>query len=387
MCAMALALAGCFHADYPAPEMTVAADGLEDMIYWPYGTAVLPPTDLSAIGEASGDFGELVSDSTVYAITGVEASRYVAMQIDPQRYDEYLRKAREAEPEWSPPSTAPTHQLYSSTTAADSGPPPTALCAYFDPRADQTPPECQSAVTVILGGRTYVAVADEESTKFIPFTGFHESDLQPIGTLDDIDPRLSFGPQVNDTAYAIRDVDPATAIVMTVGKGLDAYYYVFVVDGSALPSAVCEFADAGLASLIGCTPRPTAAADLLDEVRTSEELWWSREVVEYSFTITVVCGCPSEEAGAFTIKVIESDHVDSVTLGGAEIAIDDERAAWVPKRISEAFQQVEDHADSELLEVEYDPELGYPLRLFADPSTARDGDEYGFEITELRIDR
>lgn len=148
-----LLITACSAVSYPPPTITVDRPDLRQITYQPWAEAPIPGDDLTAIGHATGDLGDLVTDATAYAIRGVEPAAFVALAIDPARYEDRVAGLVESEPDYRPPPVEPTHQIW--VTDLDVASAPAVLCAYFDPRSERTPPICQAPVSVVLDRLTH----------------------------------------------------------------------------------------------------------------------------------------------------------------------------------------------------------------------------------------
>jgi hypothetical protein len=240
-----MSLTACPHGDV-FPEIT-----FNERTYSPIAEAVIPPSDLTAVGQAEGTPGDLVTDLTVFAITGVDASAVIALPVDPARWADLVgQRAPELVPE-----TPPTHVLFWGASAVnpDVGM-PEAVCAYVDPRSAGAPSACQALITVTIGGRTYVSVPESSSSKALPVSlTVAAGDLEPVGNAEDVDPRLL---PIEPTVYALPRIDPALVVLMR--RDADPRYLVFLeASQHTVPPAFCDFIDPDpdipeLGALLGC---------------------------------------------------------------------------------------------------------------------------------------
>jgi len=235
-------LTGCPHGDYAVPAITL--DGVN---YTEWASATIPAGHLTAIGDPDafqdpGGYSRATS-RTLYAIRGVDPELAVAMAIDADRW---LADFRAVEPDIEPPPV-PTHTIFLS---ADLSPPPE-LCAYFEPRQESTPVECQVPIRVTLSGTVYRPWPDAGPTykAFHGVFSFPSSALRQIGPVDDFDERLGSG--VGPTAYAVQGMDPHLIIVMVGGGGSSDDALVFLAESeSDPPGDLCSYsADA---EVTGC---------------------------------------------------------------------------------------------------------------------------------------
>lgn len=237
------------HVDMPPTGPT-----FNEVMYFSVGWASIPAADLSAIGQAEGELGELSTDGTVYAVEGIDPANLIAIAIDPERWNERVANARAENADYHPPSPAPTHELL--TPSGDPEELPAVVCGYFDPRSEATPLVCQKPVSVVVGGQTYVILNKDPSGK-VPIGSFvsFSSGVEPVGPLEDVDPRLYFGLDVDTTAYAVTGIDPADLIVVALGSGADLSYVAFLREGVAeVPTALCDNVEPDRAEIVGCAP-------------------------------------------------------------------------------------------------------------------------------------
>lgn len=267
--AVAAVLLGCTGGpDVAAPAITLDSPATQQVTYYPWADAAIPTTDLTLIGHAEGDLGSLVTDDAAYSIGAADPALYLALAVDPGRYEEWVSQARSEDSEFTPPANPPTYEIWTSDQDRLSA--PDAVCAYFDPRSDRfTPPECQSSPSVTLDGVVYRAIVEEQSKKLVSIYTFAASDLEAIGTLSDIDERLNEMGTVDPAAYAIAGIDPAQALAVLVGigNGSDQVQYVFVADGADPPIGLCAYVSpesldlAAEMGLTRCEAVPAASGD------------------------------------------------------------------------------------------------------------------------------
>jgi len=210
-----------------SPEIT-----LDGRTYFPVGEAAIPAADLTSLGMASGSPGDLVTDLGAFAIAGVDPSAVIALSIDQSQYADLVRKRRE---EGAPVGDiTPTHMLFLNF-GAEAIPP--AVCRYVDPTSGWAPADCQGVLSVVVEGRTYLAVPPERDKATPVEFAFGESDVAAVGRADEIDPRLL---PIDPTVYAVAGVDQA--LVVLLQREADPRYYVFL-EGTqtAVPPALCAY--------------------------------------------------------------------------------------------------------------------------------------------------
>lgn len=261
-----LLLAGCTAIDYPAPTITVDSPDLQEISYHRWAEAPIPAGNLTAIGQAAGDLGDLVTDGTVYAIAGVEPAVFVALAIDAARYVDSVNGLLDSDPDYRSPPVPPTHQVWVADFDVASA--PAALCAYFDPYSEPfTPPICQAPMSVVLDGVTYLAIHEPQSRRPVPIFVFESADLQAAGRLQAMDPRLDSDSPVDPTAYAIRGIASTAAIAVLIGADPNQRAYVFLAEDVPALNALCAYVEAEMyaaateVGLLGCENGPDPSID------------------------------------------------------------------------------------------------------------------------------
>jgi hypothetical protein len=123
----------------------------------------------------------------------------------------------------------------------------------------------------------------------------------------------------------------------------------------------------GALAASGCS-RPSREQSDLEAAR---ERWEKAAISTYSYDIVLRCFCPTLDA---TVQVVDGVVVSSVPAS---------RNSHFPRTVDELFADLERELASEdrgAYTIEFDPELGYPRRVSADPIELAIDDEYGYEI-------
>jgi hypothetical protein len=115
------------------------------------------------------------------------------------------------------------------------------------------------------------------------------------------------------------------------------------------------------------------------ELDANRQKWATRGFRDYTFTHSMVCFCPVENP--MTLTVLNDSVVSAkVQRTGAEL-----NPRWL-KTINGLFdfidRAIDEHAA--VLEVEYDPSLGYPTRIIYDGSKNVADDEVTYTVSDLR---
>lgn len=386
--AVAFTLMGSGCGSRPPASMTFG-----DVGYTIWGEAWIPDADLTEIGQASRLDADLVSDPAVFAVREVDPAALVAMRLT-------AAAMRGAEGEPARPGNV---ALFVATDTAEL---PAGICRYFDPRAESSPPECQSTLLVELDGRRYIpieSVGDPMNVKAGADTfAFLPTDLSPRGTIAELDPRL--GQDVDTTARSIRGVDPNEVIVLVRGDGLSIEYLVLVTEGTTeTPAALCPYVaphvwrDPGAAEPIakderaprGCVePKDDPAVEILDAMTQHHDLFFEHGFGDavHTYRIAFTCFCPPDRRGPFVVRASHNDGLIEVRRGDEVLADDDPIRSWLG-RLGDMFDYVRLYARSDRLAVRYDPTYGFPVELLADPDAASVDDEFGFTVSDLTIGR
>ena len=112
---------------------------------------------------------------------------------------------------------------------------------------------------------------------------------------------------------------------------------------------------------------------------------------DYSWSIAKDCMACGDFPGWFRMKVVDgrpvgfrgvNSHGDVVKLSIATA----EKAGGVPLTVDELFDTLDQAyaTGAELVEVTYDPTLGYPTHLSVDPSRTTSDDGFSYEVKPLK---
>ena len=117
---------------------------------------------------------------------------------------------------------------------------------------------------------------------------------------------------------------------------------------------------------------PTAPANRLGEQRA---LWAAQGLTDYTFDVTKVCYCQSVGDVRVTVK---GGVITGVTELASEVARDPETF----RTIDGLFDLVQDayERDAHEVQVEFDPNRGYPTRIWIDYGRMIADEEMGFTL-------
>jgi hypothetical protein len=131
--------------------------------------------------------------------------------------------------------------------------------------------------------------------------------------------------------------------------------------------------------IAGCSLSGPSEADDLYSAMTR---WGTSGYLNYEFTLTYACGeCSAEYNHPLRIRVV-SDRIAQVTdLGTGATIPPDERARTIPGLFA-YIRNILDR-DPYRFAARYDPVLGYPRSVSADPVRDPLGDEVHFQVADL----
>lgn len=112
--------------------------------------------------------------------------------------------------------------------------------------------------------------------------------------------------------------------------------------------------------------------------RASQSRWAAAAIDDYRFTLAVYCLCPFQEPVDVTVR---DRNVVSVTANGVDAPADE--VGWYPLTVDLALRAVEEQLDADEISVTFDPTLGYPTKVSANPDLETHDDEVNFEITNF----
>jgi len=126
----------------------------------------------------------------------------------------------------------------------------------------------------------------------------------------------------------------------------------------------------------GCAVDPQD--DVEARFRAAQSRWAAAAIDDYRFTLAVSCLCPFQKPVEVTVR---DRHVTSVTADGADAPADD--VSWYPLTMELALRSVEEHLDDDEISVTFDPVLGYPTHVSANPDLETYDDEVNFDISNF----
>ena len=122
------------------------------------------------------------------------------------------------------------------------------------------------------------------------------------------------------------------------------------------------------------------AAERSPDLDTARARWSDAGLDAYTMTLQRICFCPMPDyTGPFEVSV-RNDAIDAVRLMGEEV--DTERGMTV----AALFDLIEEAYDrkAEVVDVTYDPELGYPTSIGIDYSSQMADEEIAYRVSDLR---
>jgi hypothetical protein len=123
---------------------------------------------------------------------------------------------------------------------------------------------------------------------------------------------------------------------------------------------------------------PAGPDEVSAAVAAQRTLWETWEIVDYRITVRRSCFCPPEYTDPYTVTV-RSGVVAFVERDGGAI----ELAEFMPGTVEDLFAEIEAAAFADRLDVEYHPDLGYPLRIDIDPVFNAVDEELQIAVEEL----
>jgi hypothetical protein len=107
--------------------------------------------------------------------------------------------------------------------------------------------------------------------------------------------------------------------------------------------------------------------------------WASKQVDDYTFTITGQCFCPFNDPIDVTVA---KGVVTSVKRAGQPVQPN--AVQGIPKTVTELFALVGAQGSAASLTVEWDPVFGFPTSIQVDSIANAIDDEFGYTITNFR---
>ena len=121
-----------------------------------------------------------------------------------------------------------------------------------------------------------------------------------------------------------------------------------------------------------------------DQLAFAEAKWSTNKPKTYEFTLKIICFCapapPGSEPIVFRINNGTGSRVGSFRTRSPQ---DLEKYSTVEKQF--AFIRAALREQPYRVEIEYDPVLGYPRRVYIDPTQITVDDEHGFAIEAFSV--
>ena len=154
----------------------------------------------------------------------------------------------------------------------------------------------------------------------------------------------------------------------------------FDLDHGAPESVIIDDADSFLGLFVQSVAagHPAGPDEVLAEVAAQRVIWKAAAVTDYSITLSRSCFCPPDITAPYTVTVA-GGAVVSVQRDGAEIVLE----AFMPSSVEDLFRVVEEAAFSDELNVQYHPELGYPVFIVVDPVFNAVDEEFSIFVEEM----
>jgi len=148
---------------------------------------------------------------------------------------------------------------------------------------------------------------------------------------------------------------------------------------SSVQRSVLRPAVLGLTLLIAACGDPVG----FDSFEEARDRWEARAVDHYSFVLRPLCFCIFTGPALVTV---EGGEIVSVMDGETGEPIEDDRLVLM-RTIDELFTLLDDawKEDAHRVQVEYDPEYGYPADLWIDYSENVADEELGYQVTEFTV--
>ena len=140
--------------------------------------------------------------------------------------------------------------------------------------------------------------------------------------------------------------------------------------GTSLIVAACSL-------LPGASLSPKQAA--LRALAGHQAEWASKQVDDYTLTITGQCFCPFNEPVDITVA---NGVATAVTRAGQPVPPNE--LLGVPKTVPDLFALVGAQTNAASLTVEWDPAFGFPTSIQVDSIANAIDDEFGYTVTNFR---
>jgi hypothetical protein len=140
-----------------------------------------------------------------------------------------------------------------------------------------------------------------------------------------------------------------------------------------------------LLSVIGADSRVDQASDLLAELGRADARWSAGKPMAYEFTLSPSCeGCPPRAQGPesyrFRVEHGTGTLIDNVTPARRAAF---ETLSTVEGQLAHLRRALEQRPDS--ADIDYNPRLGYPVRVRIDMRRYFSDDELGFSISGFKV--
>ena len=140
-------------------------------------------------------------------------------------------------------------------------------------------------------------------------------------------------------------------------------------------------------ALAACnSPAESEWRDVLSRVEVAENRWQEARPVRYVLTEQRLCECPPEQSGPVRIEATgTSETVSSMVYAGDGQAVAAANTQYF-HTVAGLFEIVREAAAARVfgLEIEFDPALGYPTRIFIDRSDQWLDDEVVYLVTSFQ---
>lgn len=232
-----------------------------------------------------------------------------------------------------------------------------AQVAVTDDRDGRSP---NPSVCGALGGQISVRVSGGSA--------FEATDVENDCLIDLLEPDripLSFG----EWFAALFDIAAADQ-QLTLGALGEPTRFSASADDRTLEFELLEFAP-GVAPEEPDVPRLDAL-----ELANARQTWTGLGIENYEITVARVCRCTPAFRGPFDISVVDG-AAESITIDGEPADPEIEASSLT---VDGLFATLADLADSDGLNVEFDPTRGIPITIVADPNAGTADDEF-----ELRV--
>jgi len=131
--------------------------------------------------------------------------------------------------------------------------------------------------------------------------------------------------------------------------------------------------------------RQAADPPLVAELRRSRDLWASRGVADYRYTLHVSCFCTPEQTGPVVIEVRGGVRASVIYADSGAPANPDLFARYDSVEKLFAFLEREINAPADRITADYDPVFGYPVDVGIDRVQIVADDELGLSVRSFTV--